>query len=366
MTPEHSRAIDGTIEGTFDQELLDLAAYWIVRLRSDRCVAADKRQFSDWIEAAPENALAFDQVLDTWQCAGFVDANLGEENLDEENLDEENLGAENKEHKEHREDKGYNQPETPSKISRFANWQFIGAMAATLFLAVAVVFWQNNPSNTIYQDSFSTAAGEFAEVTLPDGSKIELNTKSQLKVKFDDDSRKLTLLSGEAYFDIYSDSKRPLIVDLGDAEVTVVGTEFNILKKSDNSHIIVTEGRIKIAEKSAHEQVAVNKAFVSAGQQVNVFKRTGLGLVMPKHNTQEINWRERTLVFQETKLQHALEELNRYLEEPIDASDESLAYSRVSGTFSLEEPNTTLAAIIETFAIQQDKSEEGKTRLYIK
>lgn len=328
MTPEHS----GALKGTLDQQLLDQAAYWIVRLRSDRCALSDKQQFSDWLETDPQHAEAFDQVLDTWQASAFV----------------------------------ANQPESEQpRTSSLFNWQYISAAAASVLMAAAVVFWQANPGN-VYENSFSTARGEFAEIELPDGSSIEMNTNSKLDVYFDDNSRQITLQRGEAYFDINSDNERPLSVDLGDSQVSVVGTEFNIHKKHDSSHIIVTEGRVRVSEKTGHEQIAGNKALVSEGQQVNVFKRTGLGLVMPKHDSETINWRNKTLIFQETKLQQALQELNRYLLEPVDTSDESLRYSLVSGTFSLEEPDTTLAALIETFAIQQELTEDGKTRLFIK
>ncbi|MBB6521350.1 FecR domain-containing protein [Pseudoteredinibacter isoporae] len=327
MTPEHSGAINGAI----DQKLLDQAAYWIVRLRSDRCAVSDKQRFSDWLETDPQHAEAFDQVLDTWQATAFAS----------------------------------NKVERETQVSKSFSWQYLGAAAASVLMAAAVIFWQANPGN-VYQNSYSTARGEFAEIELPDGSSIELNTNSTLDVYFDDDSRLISLHKGEAYFDINSDSARPLSVDLGDAKVNVVGTEFNIRKKSESSHIIVTEGRVRVSEKTGHEQIAGNKALVSEGQQINVFKRTGLGLVMPKQDSQTINWRKKTLVFQETKLQQALEELNRYLIEPVDTSDESLRYSLVSGTFSLEEPDTTLAAIIQTFAIQQELTDDGKTRLFIK
>ncbi|GAA6153937.1 FecR family protein [Pseudoteredinibacter isoporae] len=328
MTPEHS----GAINSALDPKLLDQAAYWIVRLRSDRCALSDKQRFSDWLETDPQHAEAFDQVLDTWQASAFASNPV--------------------------------ERQTKQTTNAFS-WQYLGAAAATVLMAAAVIFWQANPGN-VYENSFSTARGEFAEIELPDGSSIELNTNSKLDVYFDDDSREISLHQGEAYFDINSDNERPLSVDLGDAEVNVIGTEFNIHKKDDSSHIVVTEGRIRVSEKTGHEQIAGSKALVSEGQQVNVFKRTGLGLVMPKQNSQTVNWRNKTLVFQETKLQQALEELNRYLIEPVDTSDESLRYSLVSGTFSLEEPDTTLAALIETFAIQQELTENGKTRLFIK
>lgn len=325
VTPEHSSAASGTL----DQKLLDQAAYWIVRLRSDRCALSDKKEFSNWLESDPQHANAFDQVLDTWQASAHVS----------------------------------NEPEQNHRSSQ---WQYISAMAATVLVAVAAILWQSNKDANIYQQSFSTQAGEFAQVELPDGSIVELNTNSKIDVHFDDKARHITLYQGEAYFDINSDNQRSLEVDLGDATVSVLGTEFNIRKKSDNSHIIVTEGRVKVSEKTGHEQIAGDKAVLNQGQQISVFKRTGLGLVMPKQNSQDINWRERTLVFQETNLQQALEELNRYLKQPVDTSDESLQYSKVSGTFSLDEPDTTLSALIETFSIEQEQGNDGKTRLFIK
>lgn len=330
-----------TGKNAIDNTLLDTAAHWIVRLSSDQCQAVDRLDFSKWIEQHPNNGPAFDQVLETWQAGAHIDASEL-------------------------------QPTQKTSTSWFSDWQWSPlrtATASVLFLVAALgLVLQNNlwqaANGNVSELHVNTARGEFKSIILEDGSIIELNTNTEIKSSQDDNGRNFALIRGEAFFNIASDKQRPFVIDLGDATVTVVGTQFNIQRQNSASHILVTEGIVKVAEQSQHSQLPANKARLTAGQKVSIDKRTGLGAVKTVNKDRPIHWRAKTLVFEEATLSDALADLNRYLDKPVDLSDTTLKDLHVSGTFSLEEPQTTLTALIETFGLQSQTNTKGEVSLH--
>lgn len=310
---------------TIDQQLLDQAATWIVRLNSDQCRGADKKRFSQWIEKSPKHGAAFDQLLDTWEIAKYTSVSA--------------VSAQTAD------------TETPKSLFSWnpaLSWS--SAVAACLCLVVLVISFTNNDDAS--KQFYQTGKGELLSVHLPDGSTVELNTNSSLDVDFSEELRSLSL-KGEAYFSVASDKSRPFTVNIGSASVTAVGTQFNIYKNTDASHIWVTEGTIKVVENTQHKRLIADKTLVHAGERVSVDRRTGLGEVSSAAADIATAWRNQTMVFEDTPLTVALEQLNRYLQKPVDTSDRSLKELRVSGTFSLDQPEATLQALIEAFKLQE-------------
>ena len=74
----------------------------------------------------------------------------------------------------------------------------------------------------------TTAIGEQVTVRLDDGSKIQLNTDSELSVRFSKAERRLVLERGQAFFDVAHDPARPFVVDAGKASVRALGTRFDV------------------------------------------------------------------------------------------------------------------------------------------
>ncbi|MCV6615257.1 MAG: FecR family protein [Cellvibrionaceae bacterium] len=324
-----SHSQTGIAPNTIDQQLLDAAAYWIVKLRSDECQRTDKQRFSRWVEADPRHAEAFDQLLDTWQASAHLNI----------------------------------EPEPRSGNSRFG-WGGAIAAGLALLVASATLLWRGNIPNAPTlptAELHSTERGEFKSLSLADGSALELNTNTRLSVQLGENLRQVKLLQGEAFFNIASDRQRPFQVDLGDAVVTVVGTAFNIRKTDTAAHILVTEGTVKVAENSEHSALPGAKTELVAGQKVSVYKRTGLGQVSNKHKP--LHWRSQILVFDQLPLNEALAELNRYLKQPIELSTGELKAHRVSGTFSLDEPEATLTALLQTFELQTSINAQGQTTI---
>ena len=152
------------------------------------------------------------------------------------------------------------------------------------------------------------------------------------------------------------------MVNVGDGTVTAVGTAFGINRTPSNVRVTVMEGIVSVKEKEIQPQIKPESRLVKADEQL-IIDRQGLSQVSATNANQTLAWRDSLLVFESQPLPLALTELNRYLDRPVDVSDPSLAKLKVSGTFSLQTPESTLAALITSFNLEQDNS-GAQPRLY--
>ena len=94
-----------------------------------------------------------------------------------------------------------------------------------------------------------TEIGQQTRFSLSDGSRVKLNTNSIVKVSFSKNNRLLTLVKGEANFNVTKDKSRPFTVTIGEKSFTALGTIFNLQKTSnDNMELVVTEGIVLITK----------------------------------------------------------------------------------------------------------------------
>ena len=107
---------------------------------------------------------------------------------------------------------------------------------------------------TVVYNTLSTPRGGQYQVILPDGSKVWLNAASSLHFPsaFKGEKREVDL-TGEAYFEVTKNKKKPFLVRVGDMQVKVLGTHFNINAYGDEGVIKTSllEGSVKITKGSA-------------------------------------------------------------------------------------------------------------------
>src|SRR3546814_17633087 len=94
---------------------------------------------------------------------------------------------------------------------------------------------------------YATTTGEQRTVALDDGSRVVLDTGSDLKVQYGRRERRLTLLRGRADFRVQHDSDRPFVVLVGDASVTATGTRFQVRTADDAGAGNLLEGEVVVA-----------------------------------------------------------------------------------------------------------------------
>lgn len=179
--------------------------------------------------------------------------------------------------------------------------------------------------------TFATTIGGHEIVTLADGSSIELNTSTQLRL-VDGATRSVTLDRGEAYFQIKHDAAHPFVVVAGDHRVTDLGTKFVVRRDTAQLKVSLLEGSARVDGIGPHSNTA--SATLTPG---DVAIATAESLAITKKPERRLKndlaWRRGLLVFDNTSIGDVVSELNRYNATKLIVADNATAKIGIGGTF---------------------------------
>lgn len=138
---------------------------------------------------------------------------------------------------------------------------------------------------------------------LADGSKIELNTGSEIYVsdQFNQEDRKL-ILKGEAFFEVAKNPSLPFEVTAGESRTTVLGTTFNLWQQKDQTLLTVLEGLVRFGSEMKNLEVAAKQSARLVDEDVNQ--------VHPNRN--QLSWRTGLLVFNNTAIEQVIQDLEHH------------------------------------------------------
>lgn len=187
--------------------------------------------------------------------------------------------------------------------------------------------------------------GEFF-IVLSDGTKVWLNAESELKypVAFTGNNRKVEL-TGEAFFEVTSDSKRPFQVISGDQSIEVLGTSFNISSYADDLEVVTTliEGKVNINQRFGDKK----SIFLLPNEQSILNKETGEienVKVDPNHFTA---WKSGKFYFRQQKLKDITKVLSRWYNIEIFFLSSDTENKRFTGRFKRYEDFDHVRSLIE-------------------
>lgn len=307
-----------------------VATDWFVRLQGDAGLE-DWTAFQAWLEANPAHAAAYQAVESLWvdledvaNEAAPVPVNvLAPVKLAAPVLTDNVVPL--------------RRAAAPPRPAR--RWMWAGvASAAAAAVVVAVLPQLTRPTFTDY----TTRRGEIREVALADGSRLTLGGATTLRVRLTRAERDVTLVDGEASFDVAHLENRPFVVAVADREVRVLGTEFNILSHDDRLAVTVRRGLVSV---SGGQDGAVRLA---KGQQLVHASGAAASLVRTTDPDAAFAWRSGKLVYRETPLAEVVADLNRYVATPIRV-DPSAASVKVSGVLLVDE-EAAMIRRLELFA----------------
>ena len=169
--------------------------------------------------------------------------------------------------------------------------------------------------------------GEY-QLILPDGTKVWLNSKTQLEypISFDENQRKV-LLTGEASFEVKHDAQKPFIVTTADGvEIKVLGTKFNIMayKDVENIEITLVEGAVKVTTRD-NDAIILNP-----GEQAKISRETLNTTVLNVDTNLHTAWTKGRFVFDKEELESILLKLSRWYNVDIEYLNESVKKKRLS------------------------------------
>lgn len=188
---------------------------------------------------------------------------------------------------------------------------------------------------------FTTTVAGYERARLDDGSTLELNSATALRVQFTAVERHVQLESGEAHFAVAHDTARPFIVSAGGIAVRAVGTAFNVRYTSDGGvEVTVTEGKVRIGQSGPASSAAESAPLVSAGQRIFLPKHAPLPAVEkvdPATLRAALAWQSRLADFAEAPLADVVARFNARSRVQLILADAQLADRRIGGTFALDE-----------------------------
>lgn len=179
--------------------------------------------------------------------------------------------------------------------------------------------------------TYATGLGGRETLALSDGSHIELNTNTVLRVATNTSKRTVWLDKGEAYFQIRHDAAHPFVVFAAGHRITDLGTKFLVRQDKGRVEVALMEGSARLdSDDAIHARSAVltpGEVAVATADKLAVTQRPVRKL------TSELSWRQGQLIFTETTLGDAAAEFNRYGITKLVVNDPAVARMKINGTF---------------------------------
>jgi transmembrane sensor len=239
----------------------------------------------------------------------------------------------------------------PSEVRKpnFARRGTIAIVAIGLIGAVTFAFLR-----TSAEENYATTVGGHKIVALADGSQVELNTDTQLRVVSDARQRAVFLDKGEAFFQIKHDATRPFVVIANGQRVIDLGTKFLVRREAGDLRVSVMEGRVRLEAGAAHAKPAVllpGDVAIATANNVSVAKQAAPQL------SSELGWRHGVLIFRHMSLAGAADEFNRYNREKLVVADTAAAHLTIDGTFPANNPVAFTRLAEEIFGLRVMKGD---------
>lgn len=231
--------------------------------------------------------------------------------------------------------------------------------------------------------SLKSVIGEQKFFTLSDGSQLTLNTNTEVNVEFTESYRKLTLVKGEAKFDVAKDKTRPFSVTVGSNAYTALGTIFNIQKNNEHSsEMIVSEGKVLVTPAhislnnlTEHFNVSstsndfdnkkLNAPIIKAQQKIHITYNSAPQISTLSLNDiqQDLAWQQGALIFDGQPLNSAINDINRYSPVQLNIKDNHLRNIKISGYFKSGDIDGLLQALEHNFDIKAVKTSPNEILL---
>ena len=245
----------------------------------------------------------------------------------------------------------------------------VASFAVIVACGIGVYMW-----NAQRGDVYRTASGERRVVTLEDGSKISLDARSEVRVRYTGDARRLELLGGQARFDVAHDSQRPFSVRARDQLVIATGTAFNVDMVGSTVLVTLIEGRVEVLEGIGTPYVAVSpktdgiavdkpqRQVLTAGEQLRVAP-DAMPVVTTVDVDRAVAWESGHLVFSDEPLSSVVARINRYAALPVEV-DPDIGKLRISGVFRTDDLGTFIDTVTRYLPVVATVRDDGGITLH--
>ena len=199
--------------------------------------------------------------------------------------------------------------------------------------------YRYSPAGLYVADAHS-ARGEVRMLTLPDGSRLTLNSASAVDLRFSELERRVLLRQGEVMIETGKDPVgRPFLVETGQGVARALGTRFSVRRDGSRSEVKVYENLVEVTGAQGQQHL------LGAGESVQI---TPGELSIGTHPAFSDAWVNGILAVENMPLTQFADELARYRSGFVRCAPE-LAQYRISGAFRIDDTDQALQAITRSF-----------------
>ncbi|ACX87598.1 DUF4880 domain-containing protein [Pectobacterium parmentieri] len=299
----------------YPPEIHQQAARWAIRLAEAPLDDEQELTFQRWLAQDPRHRHALEQAGMLWHELGSLSA----------------------------EQKQVLQPQPVAqlpvrRVNRVTQWK----IAALLLLGFSLgTTWISDGIITLRSDYH--ADHQVKQVTLPDGSLVDMDAGSAIVLAYTSQERRVTLLQGSAWFTVAptnAQEKRPFLVEAASGTTQALGTQFIVQNTPQTTTVGVVEHSVQVTTSGQTLQLDEEQAARYTKQGVTR---------LPGWNSRERgDWRRGLLIFDQQPLAIVIARINQYRSGTIVIPNSALRQRQVSGMFSLNE----LDGALQTMAVE--------------
>lgn len=290
------------------------ATLWFARLRGGDVTPETQQAFSNWLKGNPEHEVAFNHVQAAWDILGALPAS---------------------------------QRQHPPKHA-FGRREIIGGAIAA---SVAGYFLLN--AVPAQAKIFQTAIGEQKRFTLPDGSSLLLDTASTVSARCTIQTRNATVDCGRAHFEVNGTVENALSVQAGDILVASHHGIFDIFRGNDSIHVFLQQNDAIVQTSNGTSHT------LQAGERLTIPFPHGLGVVDHPKRDMITAWQRGILIFDQTTLEDAVQEMNRYNRVKLTIKDAKVAQLKISGAYGAGKAAEFLHSIALLLPVRVERRDDA-------
>ena len=291
----------------------DEAARWFVRLQEPAIALDEYRRFEQWLNQHPPHRDEFQMLQQLWSAADLLPAAR--------------LHA---------------LCEAPPARQKRRPLARYAVAASVLAVALGLGLFSGLDDHATFSADYATAPGERRHVALPDGSVIDLNSRSRVQVHFEKARRGIVLAQGEAMFSVEHDRHRPVVVEAGNGRITVIGTRFDVRRDVGETRVVVEQGTVHVQGRNAVDDDLVS---LTAGLGTRVDAQGKVAAAYAVNPADLTAWRSGKLVFNNASLRDVVEEVSRYRDKPLTVGNDKVSELRLTSVFRSDDTDALLRAL---------------------
>lgn len=274
----------------------------------------EEKQILDWVDESPDNRKAFQKERMLYDIALFTD------------------------------EKKLKKEEKKARILPVLKWSARVAAVVVVALSCGFLFRDYQYNKVARMQTVAVPAGQRAQITLADGTRVWLNAKSTLTYasNFGRTERNITL-EGEAYFEVAKNKEIPFYVNTEKNKVRVVGTSFNVCAYKDSKEFETTlvEGIVDIYAAGKEHPIARLQKNEFFADYDGKLKKT----VLPSYDY--LRWKEGLYCFDDSELSHILNRLELYYNVKITVKNKKLLSHRYTAKFKEQDGIEHILKVIQ-------------------